>query len=732
MYQGYKIRQKSRLTRFFSDFRTKVFIISLPQSKFFNPPHYFLIFFPYHDSYQRRFMKKIILLLSSPLIMIAQSIDLDTVLVHGSEEKGESLLIQKEGYMNKAPMQKQITIEQALQSAGTNGDPIKALSTFAGVVSTNNDTGSEIYIHGSKPRETRYSINHLPLGYLFHLGGLHSVLAPEMMGQIDAYLGGFDVSYEAMGAVVDITPKYPSGSDSGRVHLGMYDADFAYDGKIGDNTQLFVGARRSYFDLIAADMMDALNEDEKDPSKKTTFTLFPQFYDGQILLTHTMDEHAFSLEGVIAKDEMKLHDTMQQGKDPLAVGKINSDISSDTIGLRWVYMGENMSANTLIYRLHTKQKLGLYDSDFYVDTKSREYGIYHESVFMLENHKPMVGFECKSIHVPFRAHITAPSVDDFEPPLIDKEVVTLDKTFNAKTYTAFAQDIWDVTSRSHFRYGLRAWSTDFQAFGEGVDPRVAWVYDLSDSMTIAAAVGKYSQLPETLYLIDGFGNPKIDTYEFATHYTLSVQKDFGHASSIMIEPYFKRFENLAIDDETLHYKGIGKGEAYGVDVTYKKKLDNLDIIAAYTFVKAKRQLRTSSQKQYRFEGDIPHTLQISSKYHFDSGWRVSSLLKYIDGAVYTPVVDTESYTYAGKEYKRPIYGTPYSQRLPSTFDLDIQIGKEVKFANKKSLEFSIELMNVTSLFRKNVAGIKYNDAYEKDGEQYQMGFLPTLHVNYRF
>jgi len=41
-------------------------------------------------------------------------------------------------------------------------------------------------------------------------------------------------------------------------------------------------------------------------------------------------------------------------------------------------------------------------------------------------------------------------------------------------------------------------------------------------------------------------------------------------------------------------------------------------------------------------------------------------------------------------------------------------------------------MNVTSLFRRNVAGIKYNDAYEKEGEYHQMGFLPAVHVNYRF
>ncbi len=75
-----------------------------------------------------------------------------------------------------------------------------------------------------------------------------------------------------MGAVVDITPSYPKGSNKGRIHLGLYDADFAYDAKLGEDTSLFVSGRRSYFDLFANKIMKELDSDERDSSKKTTFT----------------------------------------------------------------------------------------------------------------------------------------------------------------------------------------------------------------------------------------------------------------------------------------------------------------------------------------------------------------------------------------------------------------------------------------------------------------------------
>ena len=114
-------------------------------------------------------MKKYILL---SLVMIPQligannirleTIELESIEVNAQEEQKTvnttgfvgDVVFQKEGYMNAVPMQKQISGQRAIEVAGSNGDPLKALQTFAGISSTNNDIGSQIYIHGSKPRET--------------------------------------------------------------------------------------------------------------------------------------------------------------------------------------------------------------------------------------------------------------------------------------------------------------------------------------------------------------------------------------------------------------------------------------------------------------------------------------------------------------------------------------------------------------------------------------------------
>jgi hypothetical protein len=684
--------------------------------------------------------KQILLSLATIPLLLNAEVTLDTIEVNAQEEQktvsttgfAGDTVFQKEGYMKAAPMQKQISGKRAMQVAGSNGDPLKALQSFAGIASTNNDNGSEIYIHGSKPRETQFSLNHLPLGYVFHLSGLHSVIAPEMTGQIDAYLGGYDVTYGAMGAIVDISPKYPTGSGHGRVHIGMYDADFAYDMKLGENTSLFVSARRSYFDLIADKIIDELDSDANDPRKKTTFTLFPQFNDAQVILTHQAENDLFSLEYIQAHDRLKINDTFNIEKDPVAVGKINADYQFNTLGARWIHTGEGMTNHTLLYRLDTKNNSSFFDADYFVDTKLEEYGLYHETVWELENHTVTLGGKAKIVHAPTKVHSNAPSTTDFDELVSQQEVIDVDKTFKAKEYTLFAQDIWDVTASDHLRYGVRAYKTDFQNFGSGVDPRMAYVHDVSADLTLSMAVGRYTQRPSTFMTIKGFGNPKIDTQEQSTHYTLSIQKTFADTSSLVVEPYYKTFENLAIADDLNHFDSVGKGSAYGLDITYTKKVDDFDFMLAYSYVKAKRQLNTNSTKQYRFEGDIPHTLQISTNYHFWDSWRVSAYAKYSSGAPYTPIIGTESYAYKGKNYVQPIYGAPYSKRLDANYDLDIQVGKTYKYAGDKSLEVSLELMNINALFKKNISGIKYNDTYEEDGTYDQLGFLPALHLNYRF
>jgi hypothetical protein len=676
--------------------------------------------------------------------------DQNTTLEFSTIQVEDEPLLQKEDFLQNAPMQKQITVKDALNIAGSNGDPINAIKTFAGVTSANNN-GAEIIIHGSKPRETEFTINYLPLGYTFHFGGLYSVISPEATKQIDAYLGAFDASYYGMGAVVDITPNYPSGSGKKRVHIGMYDADFAIDESLGENTSVFLGGRRSYFDFIADKVMDEIETEDSDDEKKLTFTLFPQFYDMNFILNHQYENNLFSIESIKAEDKLKLNSTLSGDKDPLANGKINQEQGFWTNGLRWVYYGEDYTSNTLLYNLKTYQKLELFDEDYFLDFKLNQTGIHHDTKFLSDKHTTTLGLELTQTKVPLEAKITKPPAsDDYDFHLSTEEVFSENEDYKSSSKQFYLQDIYSLTQKLKLRYGARYISVDFQNFDSVIDPRGALIYDYSPDTKLSFALGQYSQFPNELTVSESFGNDEIKTYEKAYHYAFLLDLGFNDNSNLVVEPYYKKMKNLVIDDISTKYEPAGSGYAYGIDVTYKKNIIGLDLIAAYTYINSKRQLNTSDSKEYDFYAEIPHTFQLSFIKEVYNGWNLSTLFKYSNGLPYTPLIGTQNYkldsdnnpVYEGdpnyndpshsQTYKKPIYGTPYSKRLPDLYDLDLKISKTISKSDGTSHEFGFELMNFSALFYDNVDDIRYNDDYEKEGYYYQMGFLPAFHYTYRF
>jgi hypothetical protein len=633
--------------------------------------------------------------------------------------------LQDETLLENAPMQTQFSVDEALNFAGTNGDPLKAIQTLAGVTTTSND-GGELIIHGSKPRETIVTIDHLPIGYIFHLGGLYSVIAPEATRQIDAYLGGFDTTYYGMGAVIDVKPKYPVGSGNGRVHIGMYDADFALDVPLSEKWSLFLGGRRSYFDLIAEDLIDELEKNDDDEEEKLTFTLFPRFWDFQLLSYYEIDSrNSLSFEAIFSKDELKLHSTMQKDKDPVANGKINQSRGFETYGFRWKYGDEVQKSHTLLYYLHNYLDMELFDSDFKIDVITKQTGLFHETVWDIGKHKSVLGFELVHEDSPIDVNSPKhPDADDFDYYMTDEEIIRVDKDFEANTKILFFQDTWEFADNWKARCGIRGTHTDFQDFGGVVDFRHALIWEASEDRSFSFSGGTYSQFPEPSYVIEGFGNDKIDTYEKSIHYAFNWTEKFVEGS-LKLEPYYKKFTDLVIEDNETLYNADGDGYAYGVDITYEYKKEDFSLILAYTYIRAEREIQGG--ELHRFYGEIPHTLQANALYKFSNGWNVSGLLKYASGTPYTEIIKTETYTYEGKEYHRPIYGTPFGKRLPETIDLDVQVGKEFG-----DLEFAVELLNLSTLFHENVSSVKYNDEYKKDGYYYQMPFFPAFHLTYRF
>lgn len=656
--------------------------------------------------------------------------DLGTLTVEGGRS-GDGFLetpdyLKQETFLDGAPAQKQLTVKEALAFPGVQGDPVKAVQTLAGVT-TPNDGSGELFIHGSKPRETRTVINHLPIGYLFHLGGLHSVIAPEATAQIDAYLGGFDATYgNAMGAILDVTPNYPGGEAKGHLHMGIFDASFGVGGSVTESTALFIGGRRSYYDLLAPKAGEL--SDEADIS----YTLFPQYWDLNFMAVHTVGDSVFSLESIAAEDSLEL-DVQEAGeKDPLANGMVDSNYAFQTVGLRWLYdTGEGYSAHTLLSRMTTRNKTLLFD-DYYYNTEFEEITLFHQSTFKLENHTIAAGTEMSRLRVPLDLYVgKPPEGDDYDYDFTSEEKFRIDTTLETDVLSLFLQDAWkrgDFT----FRYGLRGGTSDYGDLGSWVDPRAAVVWQAGDN-SFSFATGQYTQTPEGYKLVEELGNPDLGN-EKSWHYVAGWSRTFEEAGFFKVEPFYKSFTSLAVDHETRQYENAGEGDGYGLDLTHEIRREKWKVKTAYTYLQSKRELEADGEK-YRFFGEIPHTLEMLGSYDWGGGWILSGRLRFHSGSPYTPITGTyqETYTDTDGEEKtrtRPTYGEPFSARLPDYVNLGLKVAKTKKLASGNELEWSFELMNATN--HDNVSNIKYDEEYNRDGYYYQLPLLPWFDVVYRF
>ncbi len=640
----------------------------------------------------------------------------------------EAEIIEFEHDIEGAPAKRVLSIDEAMFIPGVQGDPVKAVK-FVGGVSSVGDGNGELYLYASKPEESLYTLNHLPMGYLYHGFGIHSVLSPDAISQINAYLAAFDASYgNAMGGVIDITPKYPEGSDTGYVHAGIYDASFGMDVSLSDDVSLYLGGRRSYYDLLLSAVGEATGTLDEDTN--TTYTQFPNYYDITALLGFSYDSsNYFSLEFITASDALTVDTQENSVKDPEATGEIDSRQSFMTLGARHLGYYGDYRTNTLLYQMESQNKMQLFDG-YYFNNKLESTGLFHQSTLDAGKHKLIGGVEASRFHLPLDMYISAPpSDDDIDYDFTCAEKYRIDENYDIYTAALFAEDVYKPERHVTLRYGARLGQSDYNALGSYIDPRAAVVYGFDSGAHVSFSGGRYTQIPQGHKLIDEMGNPDLG-YERAWHLLLHADTPFLESGTLSFEPFYKQYEALAISDERYLYDNTGEGYAYGFDLSAKWRSDAWYLFGAYTYIQSRRQLNSDDDDMYRFYGEIPHTLQLLGSWHFAPQWALSVLGKYSSGIPYTPVIGTYESTCNTQSRIRPIYGEAYSERLRDYFTFNIKIAQQINLVGDTRLEWSFELMNATNY--ENRSDILYNDDYTIKGYVTQLPLLPWFDVTYRF
>ena len=526
-------------------------------------------------------------------------------------------------------------------------------------------------------------------------------MSPEAIDQLDVYLGSFDVSYgNAIGGVLDVTPKYPAGTNTGYFHVGLLDSSLGVDLSTAENTTFGFHVRRSYVDLLLpADTFDDNDDD-------FTITKFPNYSDLNIQLAHRVGNHLFSVESLSAIDEFGFNTTANEEKDPDATGELGGDFGFTSTGVRWRFDNGPYRANTLFSYMYEVIRFDLF-GDFTFNLDAQTVTLYHVSTLQRGRHELSWGAEIQRFYWPVSAYLPAlPEEDqvDFDVTTAEKvRTIDLGGIPEFTELSIFAQDTYDLLDNLRVRFGIRAKESENKGYDWNVMPRGAIVFEATDTNTFSLAAGLYS----------GQAQPfKTGPVDYSVAWIHKSER-FG---TIRIEPYYKELRKLALPDPNTTYSNTGEGSSTGIDFSYIKRFKRSFIAFSYAYQEAERQLNADDPRMYSFFGDVPHTAQISASHKFNDRWSISALAKYATGQPYTPIVGTfVSIDPDGSPRIRPLYGKPYSERLPDYFTLNFRVAYLRQLANGKSLELSLEILNMTN--HDNVEEIQYDDNYNVDGDE---------------
>ncbi len=632
--------------------------------------------------------------------------------------------------------------DEITRAPGGQGDALKVIQSLPGVVTVNGNSGM-MYIRGSSPEENGVWINTLPVGYLYHWGGLRSTLNPALIEDFNLFLGGYPVEYmDRLGGMLDIRLRPPRKDRlHQRYHIGTFESSLLIEGPLGrpdSNDGFYLAARRSYIDLLTSpDTFNAAlgNEDNNDDRVITV----PRFYDAQALWQHDLPNGSFQLQYFAAGDELKLDNRTAANADPELVGTLSQDSSYQTAGLTWQQQwGSQWSSRMALSQGEQQDSINLgTDLDtglpYFARSTVRTTRLQPELTWLGKSGTTLTGgMELTYVEAPVNLYISAPPTGD-EPyyDFTGAQKYRKHSTLYAAGEALFFKQRIPWGDRFNTTLGIR--HSRFKGSGidmSGTAPRIAVEYQLKGHTTLTISWGRYLQMPSGEKLIKGFSNPRLRFTE-AEHRSLGIRYQTEPLWSAQLEAYHKPLKNLVVRVPDAgpggNYLNRGQGEAYGIDLLIRRQPKGRKM--GWLSYSWGRSLRTNelSGETYPSSGDQPHTFTLVWKQPmpgFARRWEWGIKLQAASGKPYTPVTGRYQETLPdGTERWRPILGKINSARYPGYFSLDLRFDRRVPLQGWE-LGFYLELQNITQ--HENVIRYDFGNSYQNYRTPRKVTGLPFL------
>jgi hypothetical protein len=605
---------------------------------------------------------------------------------------------------------------------GTAGDPMRGIQSLPGVASID-DASGEPAVRGSRPGDNTYVVDFLPVGYLFHTGGLASVFHPGLIRRFSMSSAAWGPEYgNVVGAVFDIELKAPrTDRQGGSAEFSLLGGSVLAEGPIGDRLAFFLAARRSWFDLV--------QRRGEDKDEGVTFTT-PVYSDSQgRLLWSLAPTQRLRLDFSTASDRSEFS-VVQGGKaaqrDPILAGNSQERQSFATGALVWEgEFGNTVSTRAAIGRMRQNTDWRFGGAGTVRLRQTTDYLRSQATWVLGRAHELSVGAAVDSRLVDARLNFNFPRCTEFDPncDISTTPRLVTDQRARQNTVALHTSDRWTFAPGWVATLGLRA-SREAYLDRNSLEPRAALEWNPSAASTWSLALGRHSQPPAGEESLAVVGNPKLAPIR-SNHLALGHTRRLAAGWSWRVEAYAKSFDGYAVADPELNYRNGARGSAQGVELLVKRDpapSARLTGFASLSLSRSRREVQASGER-FPFDYDQPVIATLALQWKHSEAWRFGLKWSAHSGSPFTPVVDTGLFP-DGRV--RPIYGRINSERLPAYHRLDLRADWQAT----PRLAVFFEAINAYN--QRNVGGYSYSPDYRKREEVRQLPLLPSAGLRYEF
>lgn len=604
-------------------------------------------------------------------------------------------------------------------------DIFKAIQLLPGIKSAG-EGSSGVYIRGGSSDQNLILMDDVPVYNAGHLLGFFSTFNPDVVKDITVYKEGMPAQYGGrLSSILDVKTNQGNNSKfNAKGDIGLISSKLTFTGPLQkENSSFLISGRRTYIDAFL----------KLSPDKAVNQNAL-YFYDFNAKLDFQLNpNNKLVLSGYLGKDKLGLSD----------VFGINWGNNLASAQLKHLFSSKLSSSTTVAFtKYHNEINLTTSSESINLYSKINDVSFKHDFNFNLDS-LHTVKFGISSIY-----HTVSPGELSVSGPANYNSVDYKDK-FSLE-HSAFISDNWKVNDKIDVYAGLRL--VAFNALKENnyfnAEPRFTFNYLLNPNSAIKTS---YEHNVQNMHMISNsassrptdkwLSSSEVIKPEIADQLSVGYYYNFPHLIEFSAEMYYKNMQNQIdykdganlfnsdlIEKELL----FGRGKAYGVEFSLKKKAGDFTGWINYTLSRTERQINGINADQwYKARQDRTHDIAIVGMYKVNKKLNLSATWVYYTGDAIT----SPSGKYSLDDQAFFYYSKRNNYRMPNYHRLDFGANFNLKEKKNFSSDLSVGLYNAYN--RQNVYSITFRES-ARDPRQIEavktilFQVLPSISYSFKF